>query len=127
LSCRLLSRLVGRVSISARDAVGGEEGKKLTRYHKIRHLSERRDTAGAEAIGDFRWTVLNVEQSAKPRTIRNIHNYPLYSFRYSGSAPAVYSSKQSEQVALSFCCTCVLHHSWKIVLFVIASARVELG
>lgn len=36
---------------------------------------------------------------------------PLYSFRYNGSAPAVYSSKLSEQVALLFLCTFSFHQS----------------
>lgn len=52
---------------------------------------------------------------------------PLYSFRYKGSAPAVYSSKLSEQVVVSFLCTFELHQSWKMVLFVTACVSVEVG
>ena len=53
--------------------------------------------------------------------------YPLYSFLYTVSAPAVYSSRLLEQVMLSFDWTWELHQSWKMVLLVMASVRVELG
>lgn len=53
--------------------------------------------------------------------------HPLYSFRYSGSAPAVYNSKLSEQVVVSLAWTSVAHHSWKTVLLLTASVNAEAG
>ena len=80
----------------------------------------------------FLLTVLSLEDgtarsSDEGRPSEDCVTNPLYSFRYNGSAPAVYSNKLSEQVALSFLCTLVLHQPWNIVLFVIACVRVELG
>ena len=77
-------------------------------------------------------TVLYLEDgtarsSGEGRPSGNCVTNPLYSFRYNGSAPAVYNNKLSEQVALSFLCTLVLHQSWNMVLFVTACVRVELG
>ena len=52
---------------------------------------------------------------------------PLYSFRYSGSAPAVYSTRLSEHVSQSLRCTFSLYHVWKIVLLAMASVSAAGG
>ena len=80
----------------------------------------------------FMLTVLSLEDGAarsygEERPSQDCVTNPLYSFRYNGSAPAVYNNKLSEQVALSFLCTLVLHQSWNIVLFVTACVSVEFG
>ena len=80
----------------------------------------------------FLLTVLSLEDrtassSDEGRPSGDCVTNPLYSFRYNGSAPAVYNNKLSEHVALSFLCTFVFHQSWNIVLFVTACVRVELG
>ena len=52
---------------------------------------------------------------------------PLYPLRYNGSAPAVYITRLSEQVALSLRWMFSPYQVWKVVLLATASVRVEAG
>ena len=126
LSCRLQSRLRKTV-ISLKGSKGRGGRKSLLGITK----------SGTSAKGEMRLVPKpdgicgglerNGVVSGASCTMGSWVTNPLYSFRYNGSAPAVYSSKLSEQVALSFFCTLVLHQSWKMVLFSTACVSVEAG
>lgn len=78
-----------------------KQGKELTRYHKVRNLRKGRDAACAKArwgtwrtksrrtlsmlLSALEWS--SDVSSEEPPSEERVTN-PLYSFRYSGSAPA---------------------------------------